>query len=60
MKIVQILLTRAHPTVYAQSATLVILRQYVGGVTTTTGVVELAQVPVMIKTNITLCCRYGC
>ena len=45
MKIVQVLFKNAHPTVYAQSVTFVTLRQYVGGVATTMGVVELAQVP---------------
>ena len=37
-----------HPTVYAQIVTLATFLQYVGSVATTTGVVELAQVPIIM------------
>lgn len=45
MNIVHVLFKNAHPAVDAQSVTFVTLRQYVGGVATKIGVVELAQVP---------------
>ena len=54
VKIVQVLFKNAHPIVCAQSVTLVTLRQYVGGVGTTIGIVELAQVPKEVKNELYL------
>ena len=47
-----VLFTKAHPIVYAQRVMFVTLRQNVGAVTTTAGVVELAQVPILLISKI--------